>query len=339
MIVKTIDGSAGEGGGQILRTALALSLISGEPFRIENIRAGRAKPGLLRQHLTAVRAACEISGSKVDGDSIGSRSLLFLPRPARGGEYQLSIGSAGSASLVLQTILPPLLGASAPSKITIDGGTHNPSAPPFEYLERAFIPLLRKMGAGVELHLERHGFYPAGGGKLHAEITPSKLRPLELTERGALLRKTATAIISGLAGTIAMRELERVRERLAFTEEECKIFGVRDPLGPGNVLSIELESEHVTEVISSFGQKGVSAEEVADRACADVETYLHSKAPVGRRSADQILLPLVMAGGGRFSTPPLSSHAETQVALIQQFLPVKIEIREDPRQAHVEVRS
>ena len=161
----TIDGSVGEGGGQILRTALALALVTGTPFRIHAIRARRRKPGLLRQHLTAVNAAATVGGASTDGASLGSRELTFRPGRITPGEYRFAVGTAGSTGLVLQTVLPPLLLASGPSTVTVEGGTHNPGAPPFDFLARVFLPLLRRMGAHVEARLDRPGFYPAGGGQ------------------------------------------------------------------------------------------------------------------------------------------------------------------------------
>src|SRR5689334_333662 len=173
-----LDGSVGEGGGQILRTALALSALTGQPFEIEKIRAKRRKPGLLRQHLTAVRAATALCQAQVEGDSLGSMTLRFVPGDVKPGEYAFAIGTAGSATLVLQTVLPPLLLASRPSKITIEGGTHNPLAPPVDFLDRSFLPLVRRMGPRVRVQLERWGFYPAGGGRISVEIEPvQRLQP------------------------------------------------------------------------------------------------------------------------------------------------------------------
>src|ERR1700722_15265155 len=158
-----IDGSFGEGGGQVLRTALSLSLVTGQPFRIDNIRAGREKPGLLRQHLTAVLAAAEIGGATVEGATLGSTALTFSPGKVKPGEYRFAVGTAGSGTLVFQTILPALMLASAPSRITIEGGTHNHAAPPFDFLARTFVPLVERMGPKIRLQFERYGFYTAGG--------------------------------------------------------------------------------------------------------------------------------------------------------------------------------
>jgi RNA 3'-terminal phosphate cyclase (ATP) len=326
--MRVIDGSMGEGGGQILRTALALSLVTGEPIRIEKIRRKRSKPGLMRQHLTAVQAAARISEASVEGAMIGSTQLEFRPGEVRAGDHHFAVGTAGSASLVLQTVLPALLLARGRSSVVIEGGTHNPLAPPFEALQRSFVPVLERMGAKIELSLERPGFYPAGGGRLHAVIEESRLRPIEIFERGAARSRTATALLSGLPGDIARRELDRVRERLGFSEGELHIRAVKDPLGPGNVLSIELEYEHVTEVVSAFGERGVLAEAVADRACDEAQAYLASEAPIGVHLADQLLLPMVLARGGAFRTVPLSEHARTQIELLRMFTDLRLDVRE-----------
>src|SRR5580704_3876555 len=198
-----IDGSIGEGGGQILRTALGLSMVTGQPFRIEKIRAGRDKPGLLRQHLTAVNAAAAICGASVEGAAISSRELSFSPGKVKPGEYTFSIGSAGSTTLVLQTVLPALLTANGPSSLTLEGGTHNPHAPPIDFLEKAFLPLINRMGPAVNVTLERAGFYPAGGGRVAVKIRPAaKLSPLEIPERGEIKRRAAKAVVAALPGEI-----------------------------------------------------------------------------------------------------------------------------------------
>jgi RNA 3'-terminal phosphate cyclase (ATP) len=180
----TIDGSEGEGGGQILRTALSLSVATGKPFTIRSIRVRRTKPGLMRQHLTAVKAAAEISGARVEGAEVGATSLVFSPGPVKAGDYVFRIGSAGSTTLVLQTVLPPLAIAGAPSRIVIEGGTHNMGAPPFEFLDRAFLPLIRRMGFDVTARLTRHGFYPAGGGMIEVGISRSSWKSERRRFRG-----------------------------------------------------------------------------------------------------------------------------------------------------------
>ncbi len=317
--VIAIDGSVGEGGGQILRSALALSLITGRPFRMEHIRAGRSRPGLQRQHLAAVRAAAAVGEADVCGDALGCQTLTFVPRGVRSGDHTFSTGTAGSCTLVLQTVLLPLLGAGAPSRLTLEGGTHNPWAPPFEFLELAFLPLLVRMGARVTVRLGSHGFYPAGGGRLDVRIEPSALTPLELGARGALLRRRAVAVVSRLPRHIAERELEAVRLRLGLGEGETSVREVASP-GPGNVVIVELECEHVTEVCTAFGQKGVSAERVGAEVAGEASAYLEAGVPVGAHLADQLLLPLAVAGGGGFATLAPTSHTRTNAEVVQRFL-------------------
>jgi RNA 3'-terminal phosphate cyclase (ATP) len=322
----TIDGSEGEGGGQILRTALSLSLVTGRPFRIEAIRAGRAKPGLLRQHLTAVRAAEAVSAARVSGAELGSRTLVFEPATVRGGEYSLAVGTAGSATLVFQTILPALLFAPEPSRLTLEGGTHNPLAPPFDFLDLAFLPLLRRMGASVTAKLDTHGFYPAGGGRFSVDIEPcSALSPLSLLERGPT-RLRARALVASLPESIAKRELAVVRDRLGLERVCCRIEFVNSSVGPGNVLMIVAESDQAVDVITGFGVKGVTSEKVASDACDEADAYLANDTPVGVHLADQLLIPLALAGGGCFRTPKPSAHTLTNVGVVRRFLDVPIAI-------------
>jgi RNA 3'-terminal phosphate cyclase (ATP) len=319
----TIDGSQGEGGGQILRTSLALSTITGKPVHFERIRANRAKPGLQRQHLTAVLAAARVCKAKLGGAHLNSSDLWFEPGSVVPGDYEIDIGSAGSTTLVLQTILPPLLLlATAGSRVTITGGTHNPHAPPVDFLQHAFLGVLRRsFGAEVKLDLERYGFYARGGGRIVASVVPRPLRQIALTERGAVRRMYAVAVVSGgLPASIAERELAVVRQRLDWPAERLKVQELPSEFGPGNFIALHVESEQVQEVFVGFGQRGVRAEEVAAQAVRQAEPYLASDVPVGEHLADQLLLPMALAGGGRFTTLPLSSHAETNIHSIQRFL-------------------
>src|SRR6266496_1045455 len=199
-----IDGSEGEGGGQILRAALALSLVTGQAFRMERIRAKRQKPGLLRQHLTAVEAARTVGCAEVSGAAMNSQTLEFRPVAVTPGNYRFAVGTAGSATLVLQTILPPLLAANGTSTLTLEGGTHNPFAPPFDFLAHCFVPLIRRMGPTIELELRRPGFFPAGGGKFLARIEPAKkLSRLVLLDRGAIRGQRARVWLSKLSPDVA----------------------------------------------------------------------------------------------------------------------------------------
>jgi RNA 3'-terminal phosphate cyclase (ATP) len=323
----TIDGAQGEGGGQILRSALALSLLTGTPFRIERIRAGRKKPGLLRQHLAAVRAAVEIGQADAGDPQLGGESLEFRPGRVKPGEYRFAVATAGSACLVVQTVLPPLLLADGPSRLVVEGGTHNPAAPPWDYLARVFFPLLERMGPRVRTTLERHGFYPAGGGRLCVEIEPAeRLRGFELVERGAILTRRARAILAGLPRTIGERELELVRRKLSDFEGCCDVEQV-ESAGPGNALLIELACEHVTEIFAGFGERGLRAHVVAERAVEEARDYLMRDCAVGPRLADQLVLPFALAGEGEFRTGPLTPHTDTNLEVVQSFLPARAEVR------------
>jgi len=330
-----LDGSAGEGGGQILRSALGLSLVTGTPFTIDRIRAGREKPGLLRQHLTAVQAAAEIGKAQVSGAAIGSRVLTFRPGAVSPGAYSFSVGTAGSATLVLQTVLPALLTASGPSTLSLEGGTHNAWAPPFDFLEKAFLPLLARMGARVSVKLERRGFYPAGGGRFTAAIEPtSRLERLDLVERGKIRAQRGSAIVARLSPGIAQRELKVLERALSMDRTRLKVVEDRDSAGPGNVVQVEVESEHVTELFTGFGEKRVSAEAVAEKLAKEVREYLEADVPVGEYLADQLLIPLALAGAGSFVTSPLSPHSTTNIGVIEQFLSRKFQVDKSSETRH-----
>ncbi|HZS03854.1 MAG TPA: RNA 3'-terminal phosphate cyclase [Blastocatellia bacterium] len=322
-----IDGSFGEGGGQVLRTSLALALVTGKPFRIEKIRAGRKNPGLLRQHLTAVKAAAQIGQAEVSGDGIGSQQLAFAPGKVAPGNYAFAVGTAGSATLVLQTVLPALMMASGNSSLVLEGGTHNPFAPPFDFLAKVFLPLVNRMGPQVSAKLERPGFYPAGGGKFSIEIEPApSLNRIDLLERGEIRVRNARAMIASLPRKIAERELALVKEKMSWNPEWLRVEAVDNSLGPGNIVMIELESEHVTELFTGFGERGVPAEGVADQAVQAARRYLAADVAVGEYLADQLMIPMALAGGGSYTTLPLSRHATTNIEVIRKFLDVGIEV-------------
>lgn len=324
----TIDGSYGEGGGQILRTSLALAIVTQQPVVIKNIRAKRDKPGLRHQHLMSVSAAAEISGAEMSGDKLGSRELRFTPAAVRPGNYRFDIGTAGSTTLVLQTTLLPLLLAKGGSTVELIGGTHNPFAPPFDFLERVFVPLINRMGPSVRLDLKRPGFYPAGGGVLQIGIeSAGALFGLEIIERGKILRRLCRATVANLPDHIAQRELATVARVLDWPQEclEARRFEERK-LGPGNFISIEIECEHVTEVFTGFGRRGVPAETVAAEVAEETKRYLEAEVPVGEHLADQLLLPLALAGAGKYVTSRPTEHTRTNIEIIRKFLDVRIRL-------------
>lgn len=326
----TIDGSFGEGGGQILRTSLALSMITGKSVYIKNIRAARSNPGLQRQHLAAVNAAVEVSKADIDGNYLGASELTFHPNKVEPGNYHFSVGSAGSCMLVLQTVLPALMLTDSKSSLILEGGTHNPFAPTFEFLKNCFAKILRHTGTLLDLELERAGFYPAGGGICRVTIEPNRLplRSVQIVERGKLLGHHAVAILAKLPSGIGEREIHTASRILGWPQNARSIQEV-DSTGPGNVIYLHSEFENVSEVVTGFGKVNVPAEFVAKKAAREMKTYLASNAPVGSYLADQLLLPLALKGGGIFRCTEVSLHTLTNVHTIKSF--IEKEIRTEPQ--------
>jgi len=315
-----IDGSEGEGGGQIVRNACALSLVTGEAFRITNIRGKREKPGLMRQHVTAIEAACAIGSATCEGVAVGSSAVTFTPGPVVPGEYRFAVGTAGSTGLVLQTVLMPLLLAGKPSRLVLEGGTHNMLAPPFEFISRAFLPIVNRMGPHIEARLVRHGFYPRGGGRIEVDILPAPLTPIECIERGSATSVAATTLFASLPFDIAQRMMAKTRAALPDWPEPA--FAIRElpaDQGPGIVLMLETQFEHVTEVMCGFGQLGVKAEQIAKTTVGRTSGYIASGAFAGPYLADQLLLPFALAGGGSFTAVKLSQHSVTAADVIERF--------------------
>jgi RNA 3'-terminal phosphate cyclase (ATP) len=333
-----IDGSRGEGGGQILRSALTLSILLQQPIRLSGIRAGRAKPGLMRQHLTCVKAAQAISVAEVRGDELRSTEIEFTPRALTGGNHDFSIGTAGSASLVLQTVLPALLRADGESRISIEGGTHNMLAPSTCFLRRCFLPLLRRMGAEVELDVERIGMFPAGGGRIVATVRPGELHPLTLHARGERRAIGADALVACVPAHVAHRELVVIAEHYGLQRAGLGQHDLGSATGPGNVLSLWVEHEHVSELVTVHGERGTSAENVARRACGLLDGYLASDAAVGTHLADQLLLPMWLAGGGSFVCGPVSEHLQTNAGLIEAMTGCEVSVKPRGAGAEVELR-
>jgi RNA 3'-terminal phosphate cyclase (ATP) len=334
MNVIELDGSTGEGGGQILRTALALSMCTGQAMAIQHIRAKRPKPGLMRQHLTCVEAAVAVCGARVEGAELGSQTLVFEPGRVRAGDYAFNVGTAGSCTLVLQTVLPALMLASEPSRVSLTGGTHNPMAPPFHFLERSFAPLLRRLGIGIELDLRRLGFYPAGCGQMSANIRPAVngMVPFDLTDRGPVLEAYAECLAPALPHAVAVRELAALQRALGWSGEQLRTPVVRQNEGPGNALMATLAYEHVSEVITAFGEKGVSAEHVASIVASEVTAFQASDCALGPHLADQWMLPLALAiaaqgGTASFTCSEMTEHATTNMGVIGRFLAVRFEAK------------
>ncbi len=325
MPIIQLNGEAG--GGQMLRTALSLSMVTGQPFRMVNIRGKRRKPGLMRQHLTCVNASCEISGGTADGGEINSTEIVFHPGAPRGGDYRFSIGTAGSTGLLYQTLLPALLHADQPSTLHLEGGTHNPLAPPFEFLDRVFLPAIRKMGADATISLVETGFAPVGGGALDYVIQPcAKLSPLSLTDRGELVSTNLRVPVRNLPLSIAGRILNSALSTFPCDDASVE---TREP-GPGRGVCCLYEAvfEHGSELSSAFGEMNVSAEQVGKRAAKSLQDFIGSRAAVNRNLADQLLLPMALAGGGNFISMVPDGHVATNIGVIESFLPVQFKIAE-----------
>ncbi|MFQ6100070.1 MAG: RNA 3'-terminal phosphate cyclase [Anaerolineae bacterium] len=326
-----IDGSHGEGGGQVLRTALALAVLTGQPMRIEHIRAGRRKPGLRPQHLTGVRAAGAVCEARLEGAELDSQMLTFVPGgPARPGEYVFDVtevargGSAGSVGLVLQTVLLPLALAGGESRLTLRGGTHVPWAPPASYLEHVFLPTLARMGVRTQIELVRWGFYPAGGGEMRVRIAEREgpLSPILLTERGELQRVWGTAAVMNLPAHIPQRMAARARNVLAEAGLQAQVEPLRlRGAGPGAGIFLFAEYAHTTAGFTAYGRKGLPAERVAETACKDLLAHHRSGAPADLYLADQLVLPMALAKGeSRVITSQVSQHLLTNVWVVPQFL-------------------
>ncbi len=344
-----IDGSYGEGGGQVLRTALTLATFTGRPTRIEHIRAGRKKPGLRPQHLTAVRAAATVCGARVEGDALGSQTLAFTPNhPARPGKYTFDVteatqgGSAGSVGLVLQTVLLPLAlagtdyGRAAGSHLMLKGGTHVPWAPSASYLEHVFLPQIARMGVNVQVILRRWGFYPAGGGEIECNVMgrEGSLHPISITERGQLQRVWGMAVVMNLPAHIPQRMANRARNVLAEAGLQAQIEPRRlRGAGPGAGMFLFAAyttppGDDVTTVgFTAYGRKGLPAERVVEAACEELLAHHRSGAPVDPHLADQLVLPAALAEGkSQVSTSKVTQHLLTNVWVVREFLARDIDI-------------
>ena len=328
-----LDGSRGEGGGQILRTALTLSLLTGRPFRMVKIRANRDKPGLRPQHQKAVEAAAALGEAKIAGNAVGARELAFSPGARVLRDLTIDIGTAGSTGLVLQTLHPPMaLRAETPVRLVLTGGTFNPKAPAFLFLDATWRAYLSALGMPLTLTMSSAGFYPRGGGRLEARIEPATPRPIDWTDRAPLRTLHGKAGISNLRDDIARRMRDRALERLSPHGLSAEIELVSWP-SPGQGAAIALTAEHDGVAPATFvglGERGKPAEAVADEAVDQLlafEAVAH--AAVDPYSADQILLPLALAPGRSvFTVSEVTEHLRTNADTIRAFLDRSITIEE-----------
>jgi RNA 3'-terminal phosphate cyclase (ATP) len=322
-----LDGSFGEGGGQILRSSLTLALLTGQSFRLRNVRARRAKPGLQPQHLTCVRAAAQVGDAQTAGASVGSSTLTFEPSTIRPGDYRFAIGTAGATGLVLHTVYLPLALQAAPSRVRLEGGTHNEHAPCFHFLAVTWRAYLQRLGLALSLSMERPGFYPRGGGIVDVEIPGgARLHGLTLTARPPITTATVMSAVAGLPESIAERQAKRARFRLEQRDIKAEIKQETWRGGPGTVLAVTLGEAPVPTLYFGLGKRGKPAEAVADEATDQALAYAAADAPVDEHSADQLILPLAFArGSSEFRTSCVTRHLLTNVEVVKRFLPRPIE--------------
>jgi RNA 3'-terminal phosphate cyclase (ATP) len=324
-----IDASFGEGGGQILRSALALSLITGQAMRLQRIRARRPQPGLKPQHLKAVEAAAQLGSARIDGASLGSQTLVFEPTGLHRGDYAFDIGTAGSTSLLLQTLYLPLSFADGPSRLTLGGGTHVPWSPSYHYLQWQWLPWLAASGYEVVCSLERAGFYPRGGGVVRASISPPRhLRPLRLAERGRLSCIRGLSAVARLDRSIAERQRRQAVLRLSGLRVPLEIDVAEMPsASPGTVLILQAEFEGGRCCACALGALHKPAERVADEVADELIADIEAGGAIDAWLADQLLLPLALVPQrSELSVCRISQHLLTQAELLRYFLPVSVEI-------------
>ena len=318
-----LDGSFGEGGGQILRTSLALSLVTGKAFHLRNVRARRAKPGLQPQHLMSVHAAATVGQAEAHGAALRSTDLMFTPGPVMPGTYRFDIGTAGAAGLVLQTIYLPLAWRTlAPSTITLTGGTHVKASPCFHFLDVTWKQYMKLLGLHISLKMYQPGFYPRGGGVVEVFVQPcERINSLRVTDWQKPARITGTSAVAGLPSDIAARQARRASWRLRQEGYKVDIPEERWDGGPGTVITLELDTRPVPTLFFGLGERGKPAERVADEAVEQAQVYLSARQPVDAHSADQLVLPLALAAEASvLHVSQITQHLLTNVAIIRKFV-------------------
>ncbi len=334
-----IDGSQGEGGGQILRSALTLSLLSGQAFHIRNIRAGRPRPGLRPQHLEAVHAAETVGLARVEGAQLGSQALVFYPGSVRSGNFDFEIKTAGAATLVLQTVLLPLSVAQGESRVTIRGGTHVPWSPSVEYLQLAWSPILARLGIGAKISCDRAGFYPKGGGQIQVVLEGYAIpAPLELLDRGMINRISILSSAANLPPHVITRQADQAFQKLSQLEVPIEVeTHLYESIGKGSMLLILPHYQQGHACFFSLGERGKPAEKVADEAVELFHRFHTTIGAVDPFLADQILLPLALSIlPSKFSTSSVTQHLRTNASVIQSFGIAQIRI--DRAVGHIHVR-
>lgn len=336
----TIDGTYGEGGGQIIRSALTLACITGNHITVENIRAGRNPGGLRAQHLTSIHAAAEICDAEVSGDFMGSEKLVFRPtRAIKPGVYDWSVGTAGAATLVLQTVLLPLTLAEGRSEVRVEGGTHVPWSPSAHYLRDVYMPMLVQSGADLYIEIARMGWYPKGGGEIRAEVEGwAQLQGQDLSERGALERVFGVGLASRLPSHIPQRMTSHTQRLLKDISPMLDVRPQRDggAMSPGAALCLTAEYENGRAGFTALGERGLSSEHVAQEAAYALQIFQAGIASVDEYLADQLVLILALAEGRSvFITPEVTDHLRTNIWVIQKFL--EREIKLDAATGRVEI--
>jgi RNA 3'-terminal phosphate cyclase (ATP) len=331
LLVIEVDGSFGEGGGQILRTSVTLAALTGQAVEIVNIRGKRSKPGLQPQHLMAVRAAGEVCGAEMKGDAVGSMFLSFRPaHPPKAGQYRFDIGTAGATTLVAQTVLLPLAHAKGESRVTVIGGTHNPHAPTADYLRLVYLPTLRGLGLEADVAYPRAGYYPVGGGVLEVSVRPSRLEPSRIEGRGAIKKTVAMAVTSSLREHVARRGLDEIRRRLGDRRVDSKTLDL--PAHSAGAATIIVQScEGVLAGFSSIGVRGKPMEKVAAEAANAFLEWEGRLEACDEHLADQLVLPAVLAEGeSRWTTTAVTEHLRTVMWLARKFVPIECQLEERP---------